>query len=80
MLAYRWIDSQGGVHIVPHNGCVVCKHSTDIFMDPFHFNMIYGVSCDYKVAGDDKAIPNECPYFEKSEEYINKIPFETEVK
>ena len=56
----RWEDSSGQVHLVRENGCVLCKHCTDIFMDPLNGNAIYLCVCELGI----EATMN-CDKFEK---------------
>ena len=41
-----WKDETGRIHLVRENGCVLCKHCTDIFLDPLRGNEIYSSSCE----------------------------------
>lgn len=41
-----WKDETGRIHLVRENGCVLCKHCTDIFLDPLMENEIHSIACD----------------------------------
>lgn len=41
-----WKDETGRIHLARENGCVFCKHCTDIFLDPLRENEIYSSACD----------------------------------
>ena len=42
-----WKDETGKLHLVRNDGCVVCKHCTDIFLDPLEGNKIYMTLCEF---------------------------------
>lgn len=72
---FEWTDRMGVTHRIKDKTCVICKHSTDIFLDPFKHNEIYCVCCELK----EFAYPIDCEDFEYSEEYEGKEPKEMEV-
>lgn len=41
-----WKDETGRIHLARENGCVFCKHCTDIFLDPLRGNEIYSSACN----------------------------------
>ena len=59
----RWEDSSGHVHLVRENGCVLCKHCIDIFMDPLKGNEIYMCICELEMEPT-----MDCKKFEKEGE------------
>lgn len=76
MLAYRWEDNRGRVHLIPTDGCMACENHLDVWMDPLKDNEIYYVDCEYQRACNEDAtpVPGSCPYFELAENLKNKIP------
>ena len=43
---YQWRDQRKHWHIIPDGSCVICKHCSDIFLDPLRGNEIYMCQCD----------------------------------
>lgn len=58
-----WVDNMGVLHHVREKGCVMCKHCTDIFLDPFKNNQIYACLCEL---GEHPKI--DCELFESDKE------------
>lgn len=46
MKIYKWKDKTKMVHKIPEGSCVICKHCTDIFLDPLRGNEIYSCVCE----------------------------------
>lgn len=59
MKIYNWIDRTGKMHKIPDGSCVLCKHCTDIFLDPFKSNTIY--SCVCSINKEDEFSKRESP-------------------
>lgn len=72
---HEWDDKMGVTHRILDKTCVICKHSTDIWLDPFKGNEIYCVACELK----EFAYPIDCTDFEYTDEYKDKEPKEMEV-
>ena len=60
MKDYKWKDLTGKVHIIPEGSCVICKHCTDIYLDPFRNNEIYLCMCELK---EDTSCSTKCNDF-----------------
>lgn len=72
---FEWFDRRGIKHKIPDKTCVICKHRTDIFLDPLRHNEIYCVCCELK----EFAYPIDCEAFEYDDGYEGKEPKEMEV-
>ena len=64
-----WYDKTGMKHYIPKGTCVLCKHCTDIFLDPLRNNKIY--SCVCSLGKDLEKIP--CDYFVKDEDAESEV-------
>ena len=73
---FEWFDRRGIKHKIPDKSCVICKHRTDIFLDPLRHNEIYCVLCELS---DDVGDPRICNRFEYADGYEGKEPKEMEV-
>lgn len=74
---FEWADKAGCVHKIPDKTCVICKHCTDIFLDPLKANYdIYAIGC--AIPGTDSD-PRKCDHFEYDAEHKDKQPLEMEV-
>ena len=49
---YAYEDDLGQKHFCPDGSCVVCQHCTDLFLDPFKNNEIFGHSCELHIDRD----------------------------
>lgn len=55
-----WKDNTEKIHLVRENGCVLCEHGSDIFLDPLRSNGIYYVHCKKGME-----YTGTCEFFEK---------------
>jgi hypothetical protein len=72
VMVYEWADREGIKHSIPEGSCVICKHCTDIFLDPWHSNAIYACVCH--LGKDTTEYSRHCDKYErKAKDEIKEI-------